>query len=466
MMQNELNIKDIILNNLKNNNYDFGTGIWPFINDKFSVKINSRGEYQVYLTNNSEVFSDTEIELLKETNCNYSSVNEYDVSKELFGNASRYDKRIGFYRNLYAGHVTEGNYRENASSGGFGTWIFTELLERGYIDSVIHVKKADNNPKMFEYSISKSIDQIIAGAKTKYYPVELSEVLKIVKENPGKYAFIGVPSFVMEMRLLCKQDSVINERIKFVIGLVCGHQKSTKFADFLAWQCDIKPGNLLNINFRKKLDYGPSSSYAIEVEGLIDGEKQVITKEMSQIYNADWGKGLFKIKASDFSDDIMNETADVTLGDAWLPEYTKDSMGNNIIVVRNKTIDHIIKEAIKEKRIAIDKVDPDTIYRSQLAHYRHSYDELGYRLYKKNFEKKWVPKKRVNPSKDYPFVRRKIQDIREKYCDLCPAEFNKAVEIDDFNYFKKKMKVYDLKYRALYKIVAIQNRVKQLRSKY
>lgn len=453
--------KEIILNNIRNDNYEFGTGIWPFINKKLTIQLNEYGEYQTSLLKDKESFSDEEIQLLKETSCNYSSLNEYDISKELFGSDSKYDTRIGFYTSLYAGHVVEADYRKNASSGGFGTWIFTELLRLGYIDSIIHVKKSKKENKLFEYSISKTVDQIIDGSKTKYYPVELSEVLSIVKETPGRYALIGVPSFVMEVRLLCKKDPVINERIKFIIGLVCGHQKSTKFADFLAWQCGISPGDLLNIDFRKKLDHGLSSSYAVEVEGKIEGKNEIISKEMSQIYNGDWGKGLFKIRACDFSDDVMNETADLTLGDAWLPEYTKDTKGNNILVVRNKIIDSILKDALKEKRIDIQPVSTDTIYRSQVAHYRHSVDELGYRLYKEQSKKKWIPKKRISPANNLPYVRRKIQDVREKYCELSPRLFNKAIELNDFNYFRKRMKLYDRSYTFFYKLLAIQKRLKR-----
>ncbi|HFU5884200.1 TPA: coenzyme F420 hydrogenase/dehydrogenase beta subunit N-terminal domain-containing protein, partial [Enterococcus faecium] len=136
--------------------------------------------------------------------------------------------------------------------GGFATWILKELLEQKYVDYVINVKATQHPEKLFSYSISKSVEEIIKGSKTKYYPVELSEVLKIVKEVPGKYAIIGLPSFIMELRLLSEIDETIKERITFMIGLVCGHQKSSKFADILAWQCGIKPGELKSIDFRKK----------------------------------------------------------------------------------------------------------------------------------------------------------------------------------------------------------------------
>ncbi|MFM6343919.1 MAG: Coenzyme F420 hydrogenase/dehydrogenase, beta subunit C-terminal domain, partial [Dolichospermum sp.] len=82
----------------------------------------------------------------------------------------------------------------------------------------------------FKYGVSSTIDQVMAGAKTRYYPVEMSQVLKIVREQPGRYAIIGVPCFIKAVRLLMIEDEIFHERIKFCIGLICGHLKSTQFA--------------------------------------------------------------------------------------------------------------------------------------------------------------------------------------------------------------------------------------------
>ena len=262
---------------------------------------------------------------------------------------------------LYAGHVSEGQYRENASSGGMGTWIFKELFERDLIDGVIHVKENQdkNSSVLFKYDISRSIEEIKAGSKTKYYPVEFSEVLKLVKEVPGRYAIIGIPSFIMAIRLLAEKDDLIKERVKFTIGLICGHQKSSKFSEALGWQVGIKPGNMKHINFRKKLLDKPANNYGVEISGLIDGQEVTIVKSTKELLGQNWGQGYFKTHASDYTDDVMNETADVTLGDAWLPEYTKDSKGNNVVVVRNPVINDLIKDGLRSGRLNLDVIDVD-----------------------------------------------------------------------------------------------------------
>lgn len=57
----------------------------------------------------------------------------------------------------------------------------------------------------------------------------------------------------------------------------------------------------------------PSSSYGIEVVGEQDGKRISKTLRMSELYGGDWGRRYFKVRASDFTDDVMNEAADITL---------------------------------------------------------------------------------------------------------------------------------------------------------
>lgn len=440
--------------------YSEASGSCAVVDENILMDLNEYGIYEEIVSLSEDYDLDPVVEYVS-PNLN-EEINESEIAKDLYENIQgiQYDERIGYFKSLYAGHVNEGEYRENASSGGMGTWIFKELFEKKLIDGVIHVKENPdkNSPIMFQYDISRSIDEIKAGSKTKYYPVELSKVLKIVREVPGRYAIVGIPSFIMAVRLLAEKDDTIKDRIKYTVGLICGHQKSSKFAEAIAWQVGIKPGNLKHINFRKKLLDKPANNYGVEITGVIDGKEVTIVKPTKELLGQNWGQGYFKTKASDFTDDVMNETADITLGDAWLPEYTKDSKGNNVIVVRNPVIDDLIREGIESGRLNLDVVDKDTIFRSQAAHYRHTHDELAYRLYKKDNANEWRPKKRIEASNDIPLLRRKVQDLREEISTKSHVVYKKAVELDDLDYFKTEMGKLSKKYNQLYRLMAVQKK--------
>ncbi len=162
------------------------------------------------------------------------------------------------------------------------------------------------------------------------------------------------------------------------------------------------------------------------------------------------GEGYFKIAASDFTDDIMNETADITLGDAWLPEYTNDTLGNNVIIIRNPEIDILVNERIKKRKLKLDVVDKEVIINSQVAHYRHTRDELPYRLYKKDRIKECRPRKRIQAANNLPYFRKIIQDLREEISTKSHILYKKAVELDDFEYFRKEVQKLSKKYNRFF----------------
>lgn len=456
-----MNDIEVFYNTILKNDYTFGTGASAVVNKKIKMELNEFGEYKPNLKDalNSDERKEEEISLLLVSPNSDESMDEDEISKKLYSKVPgiEHDKRIGYYKELYAGHVSEGDYRKNASSGGFGTWIFKELFERNLIDGVIHVKENTDKEDsiLFKYDISRTVDEIQAGAKTKYYPVEFSQVINKIKETPGRYAIIGIPSFIMSIRLLAQYDPIINERIKYTIGLICGHQKSAKFADSLAWQVGIEPGKLKSINFRKKIPNAPANRYAIEMTGIIDGKEVTINKRMSELLGHDWGQGFFKSNASDFTDDVMNETADITLGDAWLTEYTSDSKGNNVILVRDEIIANILKEGIKNKKVKLDNISVETIIKSQSSHFQHTREELGYRLYKKEKIGEWHPNKRIPISNNLPFFRKKIQELRMEIAKQSHISYKKAVEVGDLNYFVTHMERCIKNYRRLYYIKSV-----------
>lgn len=440
--------------------YSEGSGVIAAVEPNIKMNFNEYGTYEEIVNTDSDIELNAAVERVS-PNFN-TERNETLISEELFSNIEniQFDERLGFYKSLYVGHVKEGTFRDDATSGGLGTWIFHELFTKGLIDKVIHVKKINSvdDSRLFKYYVSDTLEGIREGAKTRYYPVELSEVIQIVKDNPGNYAIIGIPSFIMAIRLLAEEDEIIKQRIKYTVGIICGHQKSSKFTDSLALQLGIQPEDIVNIDYRKKVKGSPANRYAVEIESRKNGKTEKKEQFFKDFIEENWGQGLFKERASDFTDDVFNETADITLGDAWLPEYTKDPKGNNVVIVRNEMIEKLIKEAVKEKRLVMDVVDAETIFSSQSSHYKHTHDELAYRLYKLKEKNLWYPKKRVKPSNNIDPLRRKVQDLREELSISSHIIFEKSVEENNYEYYFNSMEKLIKKYLKQYKI----NRVKQL----
>ncbi|AFY53083.1 coenzyme F420-reducing hydrogenase, beta subunit [Rivularia sp. PCC 7116] len=444
-----------LFNTVVEGGYCSGCGACASVeNSPIKMSLDKYGRFQATLTSKVDT-SALNTEVLSVCPFSEVSPNEDEIGQELFGKNSTYHDRIGYNLATYAGFVAEDSFRERGSSGGMGTWILNELFNHGLIDAAIHVKQhqpTETDSKLFSFEISNSIDEIRTGAKSRYYPVEMSEVLSLVRQKPGRYAIVGVPCFIKAIRLLAKQDPVIGDRIHFCIGLVCGHLKTTTFADMFAWQCGIEPGNLRSIDFRKKMPGQNANKYGVEVKGLQNNKEVSAIKSNYELYGYLWGHGFFKYQACDYCDDVVAETADVTVGDAWLPQYVKDSSGTNVVIVRNPLIQEIIEKGMTSNRLHLDRISADDAAKSQDAGLRHRREGLAYRLHLKDKAGLWRPEKRVKAQANhFDRKRKKIHELRVLMATESHLAFDKAIQARSFTVFRDIMEPIVKAYDNLYK---------------
>lgn len=374
---------------------------------KGEVSLDKFGMYKPTIVDQAP---EVEKEILKVCPFSGDASNEYELAKELYYEESNYNNQIGFYKALYAGHALKDGFRENGSSGGLISWILSKLISSNKVDFVIHVKESKDKERLFQYGISSTIEEIKQGSKSKYYPIEMSQVIELIRTNPGNYALVGLPCFVKAIRRLANVDPLIKSRVVYCIGLVCGHLKSTGFAESFGWQLGVKPESLNFIDFRVKLPNSPSNAYGV----LVKSDKVSITKPVRGLKGSNWGHNLFRNPACSYCDDVFAETADMSIGDAWLPQYEKDSLGTSVLVVRNKEILEIIEQAKEEGELMIDSLSEKEMISSQAGGLRDRREGLAYRLFLKKNSGKWFPNKRVEPSdRGLSKERKELYQIRE-----------------------------------------------------
>lgn len=360
-----------------------------------------------------------------------SAPSEDELAAGLFPDAAPHAE-IGRHLAAYAGHVGEGAWRQQGSSGGMGSWIAAELLRTGAVDAVIHVhpRRPDAaDERLFAYGISSTPEEVAAGAKSRYYPVELGGAMAALRARPGRYAVIGVPCFVKAVRLLARQDPVIAERVAACIALVCGHLKSARFAESLAWQAGVPPGALQAIDFRHKLPGRPANEYGLAVEATAGpaGGAGPLVRPMKELAGHDWGMGFFKLQACDYCDDVLGELADIVVGDAWLPDYLADAAGTNIVVVRRPDLAAMVETAIAEGRLALRPIGAAAVAASQRAGLRHRRDGLAYRLWLQDRAGRWRPPKRVLPRRAHlGWRQRRVFRERIRLQQLSHAAYDRA----------------------------------------
>lgn len=394
--------------------------------------------------------------------------NENELAHEVFVQADSFDPHLGFHVGTYAGWVLESDFRASGSSGGLASWLLVEMLDRGLVDYVVHVSPEPDPSSgipLFRYAVSSTPGEVRARSKSRYYPVEMSGVIGEMLQYSGRYVVVGIPCFIKALRLACRESAILKDRLTFTVGIVCGHLKSTAFAEIFAWQCGITPDELRTIDFRTKLPNRPASDYAVTVSGERAGRTITVTRPTSELFGSNWGHGLFKYKACDFCDDVVAETADISIGDAWLPEYEGDSGGTNIVVVRSQVLNSLLQSAASKGRLHLDTIPVNKVVESQAGGFRHRREGLAYRLMMQEETGVWRPTKRVKPSACHLTSRQqKIYAMRHQIGQASHAAYATALNKRDYGAFLRTMKPLVLGYDRLYRrplLVRILGYIKQ-----
>lgn len=417
---------------------------------KSKMKLNAYGEYQPDLSALGKLSGDDAA--ATETACPFlrPDLNEDVLAEERFGSDAVHDSHIGYHISRYGAYVKQDDFRGSGTSGGMGTWIGSELLRRGMIDGVIHAKAVDADQAdgaFFKYEISRTEDSILVGAKTRYHVLEISDVMAEVRERPGRYLFIGVPCFCKAVRRLQKIDPVINKRIAYVVSLVCGHYKSLNWTRSLAWGAGVHPRDLTAFQYRTKGPDIPARAYVFRATAKDGNTAQ---KDSAEVVGGKFNAGAMMLNACDYCDDVVGETADLTIGDAWLPQFDINPGGTNLLIVRNRELEEVLKLAKEQDRISLEVISVKEAADSQSGGFRQRREGLSYRLLKAQNEGRWVPKKRIEPgSIALSGARRRIYDERVRCASLSRESFKVALENDDYGYYTRTMGTAFKRLRAI-----------------
>jgi coenzyme F420 hydrogenase subunit beta len=364
--------------------------------------------------------------------------------------------QIGRYLSTFACYVAEDDYRQRGGSGGLVTWLAAELLRQGKVDAVLHVKPVDpatNNGLIFTYGVSETVEDVRSGAKSRYYPVEMSQVLDLVRGTDKRFAVIGLPCFIKAIRLLQGQGLISSEQIPYCIGLVCGHLKSRHFANYLAWQKGGRPEKIAAFDFRYKIQGRKASDYGFSfVPSNDDGTLSGQYWPMRDVKGKNWGEGQFKNSACEYCEDVLAECADVVIGDAWLPGHVDDFEGTNVAVTRHKDIDTIIQAAAGRGAIHYTDISVSDVIRSQASGLRHRREGTAHRLERLRVVGKWIPRKRIKPKLAGSLLRRVIYDLRLAIATHSSAVFANVLSSNgSAQDYENRMKYYLKSYHFIIK---------------
>ena len=309
---------------------------------------------------------------LNKSLCNRCTLCEKVCPGIAIQNASNDDKNIaklGNFIKCYLGFANDKNIRHDATSGGIATALSLFLLKHEKFEGVIGTRMVEDGSLDTEPVLCKNSKDLQTIMGSKYFPSAINSIFsKITLKENGKIALLGLPCHVQGIAKAAMLHPLNKLSELVTIALLCGGMKGKQATEWVFKKFKIQPETMLKI-----------ATY--RGDGF-PGKMIIVTKNTPEP---------IRIKFLDFWDDYFTSwrpwrcslclertgcLADISIGDAWLPELKDETEGVSVIIARTRKGVDLIDQAARAGFIKIAQADPRTIIRSQEGLWNDIEDEV------------------------------------------------------------------------------------------
>jgi coenzyme F420 hydrogenase subunit beta len=279
------------------------------------------------------------------------------LNLEIFGKKPE-DILIGNYLNCYVSHSTDYDIRYNSASGGLVTQLLIFALEEGIIDGTLVTRMKKDKPLEPEPFIARTKEEVIEASKSKYCPVPANIALKEILESEEgeKFAVVGLPCHIHGIRKAEQINKKLKQKIVLHLGIFCNHAPNFWGTKLLLQRLKVKEDEVMKLDYRGE---GYPGSMRISQKS---GELLLLPDYWSFV-----GAYFFYPARCLLCNDEICELADISFGDAWLPELSDDKIGKSIVVSKSEIGEKILQKVKSKNEIELNEVDVKKVVQSQVG---------------------------------------------------------------------------------------------------
>ncbi len=262
----------------------------------------------------------------------------------------------GPYHDMQLGWAGDPVIRHQGSTGGVLTALACYLLEAGLVKAIAHVKAADTPANFGMATISRTSQDVIEAAGSRYGPTAPLLHIDALLEAGEPFALIAKPCDLNAMRNLAKTDPRVDASVKFWLTPVCGgYMPESGFQNFMDEQ-NLDADKLTSLRYRGLGCPGPTSLT------FSDGTQKDL--DYLDFWGDDESQWTMPFRCKICPDGI-GEGADIAASDSWeagSPNRidSKTDKGANALIIRTDAGARLVEAAITAGALIIDRqVDAD-----------------------------------------------------------------------------------------------------------
>ncbi|CAN7774121.1 Coenzyme F420 hydrogenase/dehydrogenase, beta subunit C-terminal domain [Caballeronia sp. LjRoot34] len=253
------------------------------------------------------------------------------------------------------GWAVDPEIRYRGSSGGVLSALLIYLLESGKADFVAHVAVSTDDPLLNIRRISRTRDEVLSGAGSRYAPAAALDDIDALFELGGRFAFVGKPCDVAALRAYLAVHTERVSQVVMILSFMCAGVPS------MAGTHEVLAALGTNAVETASFVYRGNGWPGFATARTFDG------RELKMDYAASWGKILGKrlqLRCK-VCPDGTGEFADITCADAWYgpggyPNF-EERAGRSLIISRTHAGEDLVRAALAAQAVCAQECAIDAI---------------------------------------------------------------------------------------------------------
>lgn len=277
------------------------------------------------------------------------------------------------------GYAVDSGIRATAASGGVTSAILIYGLNQGMFDGVLVCENIVEDGRVRpHFKIATDAKSVLSARGSQYVETRFqSEAIKLIKSFPGRLAVVGLPCDISGLKMRCRKDSELEEKIKLTIALFCGHNSRYGLVDNISKKLELEANSRL-IDFKFREGHWRGRLTARFANG------QVLSKPSGYFNN--YQNLFFYCQRKCLScNDHFGYFSDISVGDLWLFKMRANPIKHSAIIVRTTIGKDIFHSAMKDNIVATEACDINMIMNSQARIAKSHYNVSSRKLVGKIF---------------------------------------------------------------------------------
>jgi coenzyme F420 hydrogenase subunit beta len=256
--------------------------------------------------------------------CPGKGVNYPELYRTVFGRLPD-NWLIGNVEKVFIGYSARPEVRRRGASGGVITQTLIYLLETGKVDGAVVLAMGQPKPWLASPIIATTADEVLAASQSVYAPAPVNTILEEMCAFNGRLAYVGLPDQVAALRILQQQGHEGAKKADYVFGPYVGtNMYQSSVESFLRTHGVRVLEEVTELKYRE----GEWPGY-LQIR-LQDGR---VLKAEKFYYN--YLIPFYITRSSLLAVDFTNELTDISVGDAWHPQYEAMGEGFSVVVARS-----------------------------------------------------------------------------------------------------------------------------------